>query len=303
MLTLFVTAISILHSPLLNASPVSSYGQWGSYFPTGKIFARQLQNNGASAGYVASKQEPGVGRYDLYHSSSSNVCNSGTNVEQFEVKYCSMKNMSNGSISYAQFVVFNATKNATSSATYRITVPTINGEKTAQFYWDNNGNNVIDSSDTGFIVSCPGDGHPYAIWNIDSIPNIMRVWFKQDISGTGSNYSRRMFWQSLVRPPVSKFNANWGTNGGSALSIIQSEAFWCADDNGSGCPIGGEWQVGAGSVGYLSDGKQWPTGANVAYGRNIWHAKDLAPFWWEDQWATPRISNGIDYVSTFSGCN
>jgi hypothetical protein len=216
---LAATVVLIFYTSIAVSAPVPAYGQWLSYFPVGKDFTRQFTNNGAIMGRVASKQEPGVGRYDLYHSGTDgNPCTSG-NVEEFEVKYCSMKNMDTGNVTYAQFVVFRATRTPTSPIRYVISVHSFDGEPAAQFFWDNNQNNVVDQGDTGFIVSCPGEGHPYAIHNIDSVPNIMRVWLKQDISGNGSNFSRRMFWQSLVQPPVDKFNSSWGNTLNSATQV------------------------------------------------------------------------------------
>jgi hypothetical protein len=125
------------------------------------------------------------------------------------------------------------------------------------------------------------------------VPSIIRVWYYVDISGNGSNFSQRQFWQGLFQPPVNKFNPVWGANGYTALSVNLSEAWW----------LNGVWQIGAGSVGYRSDGQLWPTGVNVQYGRSLWHAKDIGPAWQIEQWWPFEHTYGLDSITTgFSGC-
>lgn len=258
--------------------------------------------NGNIYGSVGIKRESGNGRYDLYHSGASgNICSSDGNVERFEVQYCTMKNISNGIFSGAQFDVYLGTRNPTGSTLYMNRVETASDMRT-KLYFDNNNNYIIDIGDTGYEINCPGPGHPYAIHDIQNKPAIIQTWFRTDIGGQGENYTMRYFWQSRISIPETKHNPNWGSSGAEAKSVVQSEAFWCANTTGWTCPTGGIWQVGAGNIGVKSDGLSWPIGSGVQYGRNIWHAKDIAPFWWQDAWYPSDVSDGVDRADLFLGC-
>lgn len=282
----------------------AQYGGWGSYFPPNQAYERQLPNNGTVYGRVGVLYGSTPGDMKLYHSDpTGNMCGATANIELFAVKYCTMTNLATGVVTGDQFDVFLGGGSPGTSTQYLVDMTSFAGVKATKLYFDNNNNYVPDAGDTGYAVDCgPNTGHPYAMHTIQSTPTIIQTWYKQDLSGVGTGYIRRLFWQSRVAPDGNKFNPNWGTTGASALSIVQSEAFWCADDNGADCPVGGVWQVGAGTTGTLSDGKTWPTGANVAYGRNVWHAVNLSPYWVHDSWFPTAYGDATDRAIPFSGC-
>lgn len=293
----------VLASALLGQNAhAQPYGQWQSYFPSGYSYARQLPSNGVVYGRVGVRSGPNAGDMQLHHSDSSgNLCTAQSNVEMFEVKYCSMTNIATGVVSYDQFDVFTGTHPATSLTRYMNRPLTLGVQTQTKLYFDNNNNYVVDAGDTGYWVDCGTTGHPYAIHDIQSTPTIMQAWFKQDMAGNGSAYIRRLFWQGRVAQAGNVTNPNWGTSGATAQSVVLSEAFWCADDNGADCPISGVWQVGVGDTGTLSDGKSWPTGANVGYGSNVWHSL-TSPFWQYNAWYPSAASDGSDRADPFAGC-
>jgi hypothetical protein len=175
-LNLLVFSGLIIYPILSNSAPVPSYGTWLSYFPVNRIYNLQFNNSGQYLGPMGVKQVPdSLPRYDIYNGVGGNVCSSNGNVEEFKVKTCAMTNNSTGAVSSAQFFVLLGVRNPLSPTRYLIQVPTVGGKKAAEFYWDNNRNNVIDGGDTGYTVSCPNYGQPYALLQMD-IAFLYRLW-------------------------------------------------------------------------------------------------------------------------------
>ncbi|MDP3749255.1 MAG: hypothetical protein Q8Q88_19640 [Phenylobacterium sp.] len=295
-----LAALSIMAAG--GGASAQSYGQWQSYMGAGYKYARQVQGNGAIFGTVGVTSGAG-GFMELYHTgpnSTTDVCAAGGNVERFDVQYCSMTNITTSAVTYDQFDVYIGVRAPTGTTVYKNQVETGSDRKTILWY-DNNASYLVDSGDTGYYVSCPNDGHPYAIHDIQGTATIMQTWFRGDAGG--GNYTTKFFWQGRVSTPSSKSNPNWGASGASASSVMMSEAFWCEDTTGNspGCAIGGTWQVGAGNTGAMSDSLTWPTGAGVLYGRNVWHSL-TAPFWWHDSWYPDIGDDGSDNKVAFSGC-
>lgn len=266
------------------SDPVPSYGTWLSYHPVNRKFNLKFNNSRSNLGpaWIKPVSDPTSIRFDVYGAVNGNLCHPSAMVEQYKVKTCTMTDMITGAVSQKEFVVLLGTRSPLSSTTNFIQVPTVNGRKTSEFYWDNNRNNVIDSSDKGYYVSCPNYGQPYTLLYLDSVPSIVKVWY-YGTNGIGGTISRQ-FWQGLVRPPVNKFNPVWYNVGYTALSTSVTEAWW-AD---------GTWSIGAGPTSILIDGTTWPTGQNVQYGRIIWHAKDIGPTWQVEQWFPYADYWGLD---------
>ncbi|MDP3749268.1 MAG: hypothetical protein Q8Q88_19705 [Phenylobacterium sp.] len=276
------------------AVQAQSLGTWQDYIPAGQKYYFQNPGNGSVYGPVGVKALPGVGREDHYHAAAGDTCSgAGTFIEMIEVKYCSMTNMATGVVTGDQFRVFLGNKSL-AGAEYPITVATHDGKPATRFYYDNNANFVPDAGDTGYYVSCPGAGHPYATHEIKATQNIIQTWFHQG--------SSRFFWDAVVTPPETKSNPNWGSSGGTAQAIMHSDAFWCANPYNDSCPVNGVWQVGAGSNVLMSDGLYWPDPSNVGIGRKVWHAKYIGPVWWQDTWWPYTHSSGLDRAEPFSGC-
>lgn len=281
------------------AAQSQSLGTWQDYIPAGQKYYFQHPNNGAVYGPMGVKTLPGVGREDHYHADAGGDPCSGSLsfIEMIEVRYCSMTNMATGAVTGDQFRIFLGNKDFAGNQ-YFINVATHGGKPATRFYYDNNTNFVIDAGDTGYWVDCPGNGHPYATHEIKATQNILQTWFHQTTA--------RFFWESIVSPPQTKFNENWGSSGATSTQAIQhSDAFWCADPTASSsavCPPAGRWDVGAGSDTTMSDGLVWPDPTTIGIGRKVWHAKYVGPVWWQDTWWPYTMSSGLDRVEPFAGC-
>jgi hypothetical protein len=136
--------------------------------------------------------------------------------------------------------------------------------QSARVLFTPNNGKPIDLVADGTYARCGNKGQPYLLWNQNLDSYRMQVW-----GNLTENPKWKWYWDATITKPAAVTN-DCVKPAQTVKAIKVREAWW----NNFKAPEG-RWDLGSGDMGV--DGL--PTGANVKYGRTVWHAQGQLPYY------------------------